>query len=444
MKNTIHSCSVHSTFRLLKHARAALLGLLFALVCCGNAAAQQTIWPSTIVPAAIDNGASGPLELGVSFKSDVSGTITGIRFYKSSANTGTHVGRLWGPNGALLASVTFTGETASGWQQANFSTPVAITANKVYVASYGLTIGHFSANWSYFATGGYNNAPLHALQTPNGVYGTLGTRPLSTHQAANYWVDVVFKAAPSATPSISSQPASKTVILGQTASFSVTATGTTPLSYQWQKNGLAISGATSSSYTTPATISTDNGAQFAVVVSNNIGKVTSSSATLTVNSAPSITAQPTGKTVTAGQSATFAVTATGGAPLSYQWQKNGTAISGATSTSYTTPAETTADNGAQFSVVVSNSAGSVTSSAATLTVNAATLVINASPASLSFGSIDTGATSSLGVTLTNSGNSSVTISGVSTSGAGFSASNVSSGTVVAPGQSVALNVTIVV
>jgi hypothetical protein len=431
---------MYSSLKLLRHGAAALLGLVVALACCGYAAAQQTIWPSTTVPAAIDNGASGPLELGVSFKSDVSGTISGIRFYKSAANTGVHVGRLWSPTGALLASVTFTGETASGWQQANFSTPVAVTPNKVYVASYGLTIGHFSANWGYFTSAGYNNAPLHALQTPNGVYGTLGTHPVSTHQAANYWVDVVFKATSSAAPSISSQPASKTVTLGQTASFSVTATGTTPLSYQWQKNGSAISGATSSSYTTPATISTDNGAQFAVVVSNIVGKVTSSSATLTVNSAPSITAQPTSKTVTAGQSATFAVTATGGAPLSYQWQKNGTVISGAISTSYTTPAETTADNGAQFSAVVSNSAGSVTSSSATLTVNASTLVLNASPASLSFGSIDTGATSSLGVTLTNSGNSSVTISGVSTSGAGFSAGNVSSGTVLAPGQSAALNV----
>src|SRR4029077_76378 len=114
-----------------------------------------------------------------------------------------------------------------------------------------------------------------------------------------------------------SQPASKTVAVGQTASFSVTAKGTAPLSYQWQKNGAAISGATSSSYTTPATTSTDNGALFAVVVSNSVGKVTSRSATLTVNSAPSITTQPVSKTVTAGQTATFAVTATGGAPLSY-------------------------------------------------------------------------------------------------------------------------------
>src|SRR5207302_1558993 len=102
--------------------------------------------------------------------------------------------------------------------------------------------------------------------------------------------------------------------------------------------------------------------------------VTSNAATLTVSAAavaPSITTQPANQTVTVGQTATFAVVATGTAPLSYQWQKSGTAISGATSASYTTPATTSADNGATFVVVVSNSAGSVTSTAATLTVNAA-------------------------------------------------------------------------
>src|SRR5436190_1620054 len=87
--------------------------------------------------------------------------------------------------------------------------------------------------------------------------------------------------------------------------------------------------------------------------------------------APSIVTQPAGQTVTVGQTATFMVVATGTAPLSYQWQKNGTAISGAASASYTTPVTTSADNGALFRVMVSNSVGSVTSSAATLTVNAA-------------------------------------------------------------------------
>ena len=156
----------------------------------------------------------------------------------------------------------------------------------------------------------------------------------------------------------------------QTATFSVTAAGTGPLAYQWKKNGAAISGATAATYTTPATTTSDNGAQFSVTVSNSTGNVTSSAATLTVTTAsvaPSISAQPVSQTVTAAQTATFSVTAAGTGPLAYQWKKNSAAISGATAATYTTPATTTSDNGAQFSVTVSNSTGNVTSSAATLT-----------------------------------------------------------------------------
>jgi hypothetical protein len=147
------------------------------------------------------------------------------------------------------------------------------------------------------------------------------------------------------------------------------------LSYQWKKNGVAISGAISSSYTTPATATSDSGAQFTVVVGNAVGSVTSAAATLTVAAsavAPSITTQPASQSVTAGQTASFSVSATGTAPLSYQWKKNGVAISGAISSSYTTPATATSDSGAQFTVVVGNAVGSVTSAAATLTVNAVT------------------------------------------------------------------------
>jgi len=174
-------------------------------------------------------------------------------------------------------------------------------------------------------------------------------------------------------PSITAQPANQTVTAGQTATFAVAATGTAPLNYRWMKSGAAISGATSSSYTTPATTSSDNGAQFSVMVSNATGSVTSSPATLTVTAgpvAPTITTQPTNQTVTAGQTATFTVVAGGTAPLSYQWQKSGANIAGATSSSYTTPATTTSDSGSTFDVVVTNSAGSITSNPATLTVSA--------------------------------------------------------------------------
>jgi hypothetical protein len=178
-------------------------------------------------------------------------------------------------------------------------------------------------------------------------------------------------------PSITTQPASQAVNAGQTATFSVVATGAAPLSYQWQKNGTAISGATAASYTTPATSASDNGSTFLVVVSNAVGNVASAVATLTVNMAPSITTQPASQAVNAGRTATFSVVATGAVPLSYQWQKNGTAISGATAASYTTPASSASDNGSTFLVVVSNAVGNVTSNSATLTVNSAPSIASA-------------------------------------------------------------------
>lgn len=177
--------------------------------------------------------------------------------------------------------------------------------------------------------------------------------------------------APLIPPTIGTQPANQTVLEGATASFTVTASGTAPLTYQWKKGGTAISGATSASYTTSATVLADSGSSFTVTVSNAAGSVTSNAATLTVNPAPpTITTQPANVTVTAGATASFSVAATGTAPLTYQWKKGGTAITGATSASYTTAATTLADNGASFTVTVTNAQGSATSAAAVLTVQA--------------------------------------------------------------------------
>ena len=136
-----------------------------------------------------------------------------------------------------------------------------------------------------------------------------------------------------------------------------------------QRTASNISGATSSSYTTPATSSADNGAVYAVSISNAYGTVSSNNATLTVNYAPSISIQPGSQTVNAGQTVSFGVVATGTATLAYQWTKGGVNISGATSSTYTTPVTSFADNGAVYAVVVSNSAGTATSNNATLTVN---------------------------------------------------------------------------
>jgi hypothetical protein len=176
-------------------------------------------------------------------------------------------------------------------------------------------------------------------------------------------------------PSITTQPVSQSVTAGQMATFSVT-TGSTPLTYQWMKNGVSISGANSSNYSTPVTTITDNGAQFTVSVSNASGTASSNSALLTVNApiiAPAITLQPLAQSVTAGQAATFSVATTGTAPMTYQWNRNGSAIIRATSSLYTTALTAASDNGSQFTVRVSNGAGNVVSIPATLTVKAVSL-----------------------------------------------------------------------
>jgi hypothetical protein len=187
-------------------------------------------------------------------------------------------------------------------------------------------------------------------------------------------------------PAISTEPQSVKITAGQAATFNIAATGTAPMTYQWRKNGAAIRGATSSTYSTPAETTSDNNAQFTAEVSNSAGNAISNAAVLTVTSgsvAPAITTQPAGETIIAGKTASFAVAATGTAPLMFQWSKNGAPISGATSSSYTTPVESATDNNAKFTVAVSNSAGNATSSAAVLTVTNASVAptITTQPAS---------------------------------------------------------------
>jgi sugar lactone lactonase YvrE len=177
-----------------------------------------------------------------------------------------------------------------------------------------------------------------------------------------------------AAPTITAQPQKITVNVGQNATFSVTATGSGTLTYQWSRGGTAISGATSASYTLQSVAATDNGAAFSCTVTNSGGSSPSSAATLTVNQPPAITTPPSSQMVPVGQTATFSVVASGTSPFTYQWQLNGTNISGATSSSYTTPATTSSDNGDSFTVVVTNAAGSQTSVAASLRVTGVSII----------------------------------------------------------------------
>jgi pectate lyase len=167
-------------------------------------------------------------------------------------------------------------------------------------------------------------------------------------------------------PTITTQPSAQSVNAGSTATFSVAASGTSPFTYQWQKNGSDIAGATSSSLSVADAQDGDAGT-YTVIVSNPAGSATSDGAALTVTTPPTITTQPSSQTVNAGQPVTFSVAAGGTAPFQYQWQKNGSDITGANSDSLTLSNVQDGDAGS-YSVVVSNAAGSANSAAAVLTV----------------------------------------------------------------------------
>src|SRR5437660_955193 len=314
-------------------------------------------------------------------------------------------------NAAAVAPTITTqpaNQTVTAGQTATFAVVAGGTAPLSYQwQKNGASIaGATAANYTTPATTTADSGSTFAVVVSNSA-GTV------TSAAAT----PLFRAAAVA-PTITTQPANQTVTTGQTATFAVVAGGTAPLSYQWKRNSVNIAGATAAHYTTPATTSSDSGSTFRVVVTNTAGTVTSAAATLTVSAAavaPTITTQPVNQTVTAGQTATFAVVASGTATLNYQWQKNRANIAGATSASYTTPATATSDSGSAFAVVVTNTAGTVTSSTATLTVNAAaTPVIQVSP--INFGNDPVGTNLSQPLIIKNTGTATLTITQVTETG----------------------------
>jgi hypothetical protein len=407
---------------------------------------------TALTPAVQDNGASWTVTLDVNHvvtlnkgmvsaggSITISGANTNLRA-DAQTMTITDDGPVWAPASttAPIAPTITTqpaNQTVTAEQTATFTVVAAGTAplgyqwqkNGVNVA--GATAASYTTPMATTADSGSAFAVV--------VSNTAGT---VTSSAATLTVNP----APVA-PTITTQPANQTVTAGQTATFTVVAAGTAPLSYRWQKNGVNIASATSASYTTPVTTTADSGSAFAVVVSNTAGTVTSAAATLTVNPAPvvpTITTQPANQTVTAGQTAKFTVAAAGTAPLNYQWQKNGVNIAGATATSYTTPATATADNGSTFAVVVTNTAGMVTSAPAMLTVNPAPApAIQVNPTSFNFGNAVVGTKLSQVLIVKNTGTATLSITQVTETGsASFTVSGFSLPLNVSAGQQTTMTV----
>jgi hypothetical protein len=172
-------------------------------------ASLSTLLFTDLTPNIPATGDSAATELGVKFTTTVGGSIIGVRFYQGAGNSGVHTGSLWTLAGALLAQVTFTGETGSGWQTAHFGTPVPVAAGTTYIASYYAPNGHYAADGSYFTTArtgpdGKVNAPAGT----NGVYRYGSDAfPNSSYQSSNYWIDPLFlPGAGSPTPSPSPSP----------------------------------------------------------------------------------------------------------------------------------------------------------------------------------------------------------------------------------------------
>jgi hypothetical protein len=304
-----------------------------------------------------------------------------------------------GANGQAIttgAVLTVTGPPVITAQPANVTLAVGQTGS-FNVGATGATGYQWRKNGANIpgATSASYTTPPAALSDNGALFSVVVSNASGSVTSGNGVMQV------GAPPTITSQPINDTLVMGQTAFFSVTASGAVSNSYQWRRNDVNIPGASGSNYTTPPTTDADFGAFYSCVVTNSYGSVTSTNAFLVFLTKVVITTHPANVTVTAGDTAHFFVAASGSAPLTYQWRRNGASIPGATSSNYFFKA-VQSDSGAQFSCQVSNPTGSVPSGAGILTVKSGVLlpVITTQPVSAT---VTEGQTISLSVAATGSG-----------------------------------------
>jgi hypothetical protein len=225
-----------------------------------NTGGTGSIYTTQIPVATTDNDHQATIgqEVGLRFRSSAAGFITGIKFYKTAGNTGTHIGELYSNTGTRLGQATFTGETTTGWQTVTFSSPIAITANTTYVAAYWSSLGNYVEDNNYFLNTGVTNGNLTALK--DGVdgcnapysYSSAATFPNACYLSANYWVDVIYSSGGTA-PVVANAGANQAITL-PASSVTLNGSGSTGTitAYAWTK----ISGPNTPVITTPTTVST--------------------------------------------------------------------------------------------------------------------------------------------------------------------------------------------
>ncbi|MQW74778.1 DUF4082 domain-containing protein [Nocardioides sp. dk4132] len=135
-------------------------------------------------------------ELGLRFRADVDGFLTGVRFFQGAGNTGTHVGSIWSAAGERLASATFGSSSATGWQRVDFATPVPVLAGEAYTASYTAPSGHYAIEPEAFSARSWRRGPFTVLggygAAPAGVFAAPGVLPTESARNTGYFVDPVF------------------------------------------------------------------------------------------------------------------------------------------------------------------------------------------------------------------------------------------------------------
>jgi hypothetical protein len=297
-------------------------------------------------------GSAGDYELGMEFRSARAGTISAIRYYKAPNETGTHVGRIWSSTGQLLASVNFTNETASGWQEQALTTPLSIQANTTYVVS--VNANTFYAFTSNGITTTITNGDLSAVADgSNGVFNTTPSAfPTQSFQNSNYFRDIVFTANPSPNNNPGTVTINGTKVQGSTLTANVSdadgLTGAT-INYQWQQssdngtNWNNIAGATSQTLTL-GQAQVNNLVRARAIYTDALGSgenitSTATSSVANVNDAGSVAISGTtaqGNTLTANVTDVDGLT---GVNINYQWQKltnnTWTNITGATNQTLT-------------------------------------------------------------------------------------------------------------
>ena len=272
-----------------------------------------SVWSDGTPTGSVDAADTNQVNLGLQFQASSSGYIAGVRFYKESDNTGTHTGSLWSSTGTLLATGTFSNETASGWQELDFSSPVPVTAGTTYVASYFTSTGHYAAT-NFGLTSAVTNGPLTAL-AGGGVYayGLSNTFPTSTYQASNYWVDVVYSptsgaTAPGAPSGVSATAGNTAATVSWTApnngGSAITSYTVTPYIGSAAQTPVTVSGSPPGTSTTVTGLTNGTAYTFTVSATNAVGTGSASSPSNAVTpAAPTVPGAPTGVSATAGNTA---------------------------------------------------------------------------------------------------------------------------------------------